>query len=59
MPKWLDQPIESQRADLPFAMLRALVNARRLVAAVTRSRAPAAPRSAGEPHEPVCCDDLA
>jgi hypothetical protein len=59
MPDWLDQPIESHHADLPIAILRAFVDARRLAVPTTRSSVPATPRPAGLPYEPVCCDDFA
>jgi hypothetical protein len=54
MPEWLDQSIEAHHADLPIAILRAFVSARRVSAPSTRSSVPAAPRAANDLYEPMC-----
>lgn len=59
MPEWLDQSIDADHADLPIAILRALVSARRVNAPSTRPSVPTVPRAPGKFYEPVCCDNLA
>ena len=44
MPEWLDQSIEAHHADLPMAILRAFVSARRRSAPGARASVPAVPR---------------
>lgn len=58
-PEWLDQAIEAHHADLPIAILLGFLSARQVSAPSTRSSVPAAPRSAGELFEPMCCDNFA
>jgi len=58
MPEWLDQSIEAHHADLPMAILRAFVSARRQCAPDTRSSVPTVPPVTGELYEPVCCDNF-
>jgi hypothetical protein len=59
LPEWLDQSIEARHADLPLAILRAFVDARRQLAPSSRTSVPAVPRSASPLYEPVCCDNFA
>src|SRR3954452_13868581 len=40
MPDWLDQSIEARHADLPIAILRAFVSARRVSAPAARASVP-------------------
>src|ERR1700687_1923555 len=72
LPDWLDQSIETPHADLPLAILRAVVDAPRINAPSSGTRAPKLPRparkSAAAPtvrvpkvalREPICCDNFA
>jgi hypothetical protein len=59
LPEWLDQPIETRHADLPLAMLIALVEAQRVNARSIGTSVPTTPRSADPLYEPVCCDNFA
>ena len=59
MPEWLDQSIEARHADLPIAILRAIISARRVSVPSTRSSVPTAPRAASDLYEPVCSDNFA
>jgi hypothetical protein len=59
LPEWLDQSIETRHADLPMAILRAFVEARRMPAPSSRTSVPAVPRFASPLYEPVCCDNFA
>jgi hypothetical protein len=59
LPEWLDQSIETHHADLPLAILRAFVDARRQLATSSRTSVPTVPRFASPLHEPVCCDNFA
>ncbi len=59
LPEWLDQSIESRHADLPLAILSALVDARRSTAPSRRIIGPVVPRPAEAFYEPVCCDNFA
>ena len=56
LPDWLDQSIESAHADLPLAILSALLDAQRVSAPSIRTSVPAAPGVADGLNEPVCCD---
>lgn len=58
MPEWLDQSIEAHHADLPIAILRALVSARQASAPAARTSVPTVPPVGGELYEPVCCDNF-
>jgi hypothetical protein len=57
-PEWLDQAVEAHHADLPMAILRALVGARQASEPAMRSSVPASPRVPGEPYVPVLCDNF-
>jgi hypothetical protein len=60
LPEWLDdRSIESHHADLPLAILSAVVDAQRKSAPSTRTSVPAAPRAANPLYEPACCDNFA
>jgi hypothetical protein len=59
LPEWLDQPIETHHADLPLALLMALVEAQRFNAWTIGTSVPTAPRGADPLYEPVCCDNFA
>ncbi|MEA2895477.1 MAG: hypothetical protein QOJ84_1092 [Bradyrhizobium sp.] len=57
LPDWLDQSAESHHAELPLAILRAFIDARRQLA--PSSSVPAVPSSVSPLYEPVCCDNFA
>jgi hypothetical protein len=59
LPDWLDQSIETHHADLPLAILRAFVDARRQYAPSSKTSVPAALSRVGPLYEPVCCDNFA
>lgn len=59
LPEWLDQPIETRHADLPLAMLIALVEAQRFNAKAIGTSVPTTQRGADPLVEPVCCDNFA
>jgi hypothetical protein len=59
LPEWLDQPIETHHADLPLAMLIALVEAQHANARTIGTSVPTTPRGADPLDEPVCCDNFA
>jgi hypothetical protein len=59
LPEWLDQSIETHHADLPLAILSALVDARRNTAPSRNTGVPTVPRPANPLCEPVCCDNFA
>ena len=59
LPEWLDQPIETRQADLPLALLIALVEAQRVNATSIGTSVPTTPRDANPLCEPVCCDNFA
>jgi hypothetical protein len=59
LPEWLDQSAEARHADLPLAILSALVDARRNTAPSRNTSVPIVPRSANPLYEPVCCDNFA
>jgi hypothetical protein len=59
LPEWLDQSIEAHHADLALAILRAFVDARRLLAPSSRTSVPAVRRCASPLCQPVCCDNFA
>ena len=57
LPEWLDQSIETHHTELPLAILRAFVDARRMSS--SRTSVPAAPRPASPLYEPLWCDNFA
>jgi hypothetical protein len=59
LPDWLDRSIETRHADLPLAILSALVDAQRITAPSSRTSVPTVPRDANPLYEPVCCDNFA
>jgi hypothetical protein len=59
LPEWLDQSIEAHDADLPLAILRAFVDARRASVTPNRTSVPAVPREADLLCIPLCCDNFA
>jgi hypothetical protein len=59
LPEWLDQPIETHHADLPLAMLIALVEAQRFNAKAIGTSVPTTPRGVDPLYEPVCTDNFA
>ena len=59
LPEWLDQPTETRHADLPLALLIALVEAQRFNARTIGTSVPTTPRGADPLYEPVCCDNFA
>jgi|SRR5437588_2964784 hypothetical protein len=58
LPDWLDSAIEARHADLALSLLSALVEARRVSTAASRTSVPAVRRDANAPYEPVLCDNL-
>lgn len=59
LPEWLDQPIETRHADLPLALLIALVEAQRFNAKAIGTSVPTTARGEDPLNEPVCCDNFA
>src|SRR6267154_2016073 len=59
LPEWIDQSIEARHADLPLAILMALVEAQRFNARTIGTSVPTTPRGADPLVEPVCCDNFA
>jgi hypothetical protein len=59
LPEWLDQSIEGHHADLPLAILSALVDAREGAAPASRTSVPTVPRNADAIYEPVLSDNFA
>jgi hypothetical protein len=58
MPEWLDQSIEAHHVDLPMAILRAFVSARRASPPAIRSSVPPSPRPVHKHYEPMCCENF-
>jgi len=58
VPEWLDQAVEASHADLPGALLEALLEAQRIVGPFGRPSVPAVPRN-DAPCAPLCCDNFA
>jgi hypothetical protein len=58
LPEWLDQSTEAHHADLPLAILRAFVDARRKFAPERKTSVPAALCCATPLYQPVCCDNF-
>jgi hypothetical protein len=56
LPEWLDQSIETHRADLPLAILSAFVEAKRIATPRSRPSVPPVPREGL--YAPVCCDNF-
>jgi hypothetical protein len=59
LPDWLDQSIDAHHADLPLAILRAFVGARRQYAPSSRTSVPVVSSRVSPLYEPVCCDNFA
>jgi hypothetical protein len=59
LPDWLDQSIEAHHADLPLAILSALVGAQRVSAPSGRTSVPAVPQEASALYEPILTDNFA
>jgi hypothetical protein len=59
LPAWLNQSIEARHADLPLAILGALVDAQATSAPSSRTSVPAVSRDAGQLCEPVLSDNFA
>lgn len=59
LPDWLDQSIEARHADLALAILRALVEAERIIAPSRRTSVPSVAHHADPLYEPVLSDDFA
>jgi hypothetical protein len=58
LPEWLDQSIETRHTDLPLAILRAFVIARRSTVPAGKTSVPAVTRSLSPFYEPVCCENF-
>jgi hypothetical protein len=58
LPEWLDQAVEAHHADLPMALLRAFVDAKR-VSVPRSSNVPRLPRDAELRCVPLCCENFA
>jgi hypothetical protein len=58
LPDWLDQAIESHHADLPLAILSALVEARGKTAPANTSSVPTV-RSVTPAYDTMCCENFA
>ena len=58
LPEWLDQSIEARHADLPLAILGALVDARFTSASPKRASVPFMPRAANPLYQPVLTDNF-
>jgi hypothetical protein len=58
LPDWLDQSIESAHADLPLALLSALLEVQRASAPSNRPSVPTVPHVADALDGPVCCDNF-
>src|SRR6266852_3537879 len=59
LPEWLDQSIEAHHLDLPLAILRAFVDARRASAPTVRTSVPMVPHQANALYEPILADNFA
>jgi hypothetical protein len=59
LPDWLDQSIESHHAELPLAILSAVVDARGEAALLRKVSVPAVPLAVNPLCEPMCCDNFA
>jgi hypothetical protein len=58
LPDWLDRSIEVRHADLPLAILGALVEAQRICPPSSKTSVPAVSRDANPLYEPVCSDNF-
>ena len=56
---WLDQAVESRHADLPLAILSAVVDARGEAPLLQKASVPAVPLAVSPFCEPMCCDNFA
>jgi hypothetical protein len=58
LPEWLDQAIESRQADLPLAILSALIEARGKTSPANTNSVPTVPSSLTPAYEPMCCENF-
>jgi hypothetical protein len=59
LPEWLDQSVEARHADLPLAILSALVEAQRASAPSIRPSVPIVRREADAVYQALCSDNFA
>lgn len=58
LPDWLDAAVEARHADLPLALLSALIEVHALAADVSRPSVPSVCAAPDSLYEPVTCDNF-